>query len=395
MDNYKVFTDSDVLAYIKANNQWFSSTDNLKVNEISDGNLNSVFRVSHANEDKSIIVKQALPYIRCVGEAWQLTRERASKEINVLLEHAKYALESTVKILHYDHDKSLIILEDLAEFKILRTVLLEDKLLNINNELIAKHLAKTLFYTSEFALDFKQKALLEVKGANPEMCQTTDVVFFSDPYYDAPNNNIAQGLELEAEKLWNNLELHKAVSILQSKFKNQRQALIHGDLHTGSIMIYNDKIKVIDAEFGFYGPMGFDIGLYLANLILNYSSLVGHFSQDTLVQKQDLLLNSIKTVVEIFEKTLFDLIKEHSSNPLFSDDVIKSIINNIWQDSLGFAGTEIIRRVIGIAHVIDVDSINDAQIRLDCQKKLLNIGTDLILNSAKIDNVAKLIEKLN
>ena len=47
-------------------------------------------------------------------------------------------------------------------------------------------------------------------------------------------------------------------------------ALLHGDLHTGSIMAEAGKTMVIDPEFAFYGPMGFDIGALLANLLLAY-----------------------------------------------------------------------------------------------------------------------------
>ena len=38
------------------------------------------------------------------------------------------------------------------------------------------------------------------------------------------------------------------------------EALIHGDLHTGSIMVTESETRVIDPEFAFYGPMGFDVG---------------------------------------------------------------------------------------------------------------------------------------
>ncbi len=37
-----------------------------------------------------------------------------------------------------------------------------------------------------------------------------------------------------------------------------------------------EDTRVIDPEFGFYGPMGFDVGAYLANLLLAYFSQVGH-----------------------------------------------------------------------------------------------------------------------
>jgi 5-methylthioribose kinase len=38
------------------------------------------------------------------------------------------------------------------------------------------------------------------------------------------------------------------------------EALIHGDLHTGSVMVTREETRVIDPEFAFYGPMDFDVG---------------------------------------------------------------------------------------------------------------------------------------
>ena len=63
------------------------------------------------------------------------------------------------------------------------------------------------------------------------------------------------------------------------RFIERAQALIHGDLHTGSIMVTIDSTQIIDPEFGFYGPMGFDIGAFLGNLILAYFAQDGHADQ--------------------------------------------------------------------------------------------------------------------
>jgi 5-methylthioribose kinase len=56
---------------------------------------------------------------------------------------------------------------------------------------------------------------------------------------------------------------HVAISRLKLKFMGSPEALIHGDLHTGSIMVTQSETLVIDPEFAFYGPMGFDIGAVL------------------------------------------------------------------------------------------------------------------------------------
>ncbi len=46
------------------------------------------------------------------------------------------------------------------------------------------------------------------------------------------------------------------------------EALIHGDLHTGSVMVGGGRTVAIDPEFAFYGPVGFDLGALWANAII-------------------------------------------------------------------------------------------------------------------------------
>ena len=53
-----------------------------KVSEVGDGNLNMVFIVEGTH--KTIIVKQALPWLRAGGEGWPLSLSRAGFEYNVL-----------------------------------------------------------------------------------------------------------------------------------------------------------------------------------------------------------------------------------------------------------------------------------------------------------------------
>jgi 5-methylthioribose kinase len=44
-------------------------------------------------------------------------------------------------------------------------------------------------------------------------------------------------------------------------------------------MVTTDSTQVIDPEFAFYGPMGYDIGAFLGNLILAYFAQDGHADQ--------------------------------------------------------------------------------------------------------------------
>ena len=66
--------------------------------------------------------------------------------------------------------------------------------------------------------------------------------------------------------------LHAEVAALRNGFMNNAQALIHGDLHSGSIFANEQGIKVIDPEFAFYGPMGYDIGNVIGNLFFAWAN---------------------------------------------------------------------------------------------------------------------------
>ena len=68
-------------------------------------------------------------------------------------------------------------------------------------------------------------------------------------------------------------------SWLSCRFGERAQALIHGDLHTSSVMVTSESTQVIDPEFAFYGPMGFDVGAFLGNLILAFFAQDGHADQ--------------------------------------------------------------------------------------------------------------------
>ena len=66
-----------------------------------------------------------------------------------------------------------------------------------------------------------------------------------------------------------------ALLFLQAKFIERAQALLHGDLHTGSLMCTQDTTYMIDAEFAFYGPMAFDVQKMIANLLIAYCASFG------------------------------------------------------------------------------------------------------------------------
>src|SRR5258708_5620716 len=71
--------------------------DDWQVDEIGDGNVNLIFRL--VGPGGQVLVKQAVPYLRCVGESWPLSLRRNFFEFRALSEHARYAKQYLPRVL--------------------------------------------------------------------------------------------------------------------------------------------------------------------------------------------------------------------------------------------------------------------------------------------------------
>jgi 5-methylthioribose kinase len=54
-------------------------------------------------------------------------------------------------------------------------------------------------------------------------------------------------------------------------------------------------------------------------------------------------------------------------------------LDKVMADSLGFAGTEIIRRTVGDSKVMEVTSVTDPAKRIPMEKALIRLGKALIM----------------
>ena len=135
-------------------------------------------------------------------------------------------------------------------------------------------MARTLFFTSDLALTAdRKKALIAAFAGNTALCKITEDLIFTDPYRVAELNRwTSPQLDAYAARWRDDGDLKVAVSRLKLKFLSCAEAMLHGDLHTGSIMLTPEDTRVIDPEFAFMGPMGFDVGAVVANFLLNYFS---------------------------------------------------------------------------------------------------------------------------
>ncbi|OPH46862.1 S-methyl-5-thioribose kinase [Paenibacillus ferrarius] len=393
MSTYHPLTEVQAIAYSRQIPNLFQEGSDLASQEIGDGNLNLVFRISETATGKSIILKQALPYAKVVGESWPLTLDRARIESEALLIEEALNPDLVPHVYAYDADLALTVMEDLSDHVIMRKGLIEGNQYPLFAEHIGRFLATTLFFTSDLGKNQQDKKIQQGRFINPELCKITEDLIFDDPYRDAETNNIEAQIRDAAEQLWTDHALHLEVAILRQKFLTSAQALLHGDLHTGSIFIKADSTKVIDPEFAYYGPMGFDIGAVLANLILNFAAQEGWSKDDeSRAAYRSYLLQTVKDVWTHFEANFRSLWNEHGVDRVFQTAGYQDyFLTNLLQDTVGFTGAKMVRRIVGLAHVADIDKIEDAAARERAQRLALDLGKALIRINRQVTSIDELI----
>ncbi len=397
---YKILDASNLEAYlfslpkIKA----FFNAESLKIDEIGDGNLNFVFLVTSSSDaSKQLIIKQAVPYLRCVGESYPLSKERMTYEIRSL-EHFATLSKHIPKIYYSDETMSVIIMEFLDKHIIMRKGMIDGIVYPSFTEHISSFLANVLFKTSSLYLSGSDKRGLASQFiANSELCKLTEDFVFTAPFMKHETNAELPELFDIAQRIAEDIELKVKILALKYKFMNQSDALLHGDLHTGSIMISHDETYIIDSEFAFMGPMGFDVGALIANLVMSW---VSHSAQEHDETYRNWILETIEAIWQHFEEKFLALWNETKQSALItqgfaSGEVLhayqKQYMQTLLQDSIGFAGCKIIRRQLGIAGVEDIRGIKDDAVRKCANTKAIAIGERFIKKHLHVKNTNDMI----
>ncbi|BCG96388.1 methylthioribose kinase [Mesorhizobium sp. 131-2-1] len=389
-------------------------TRSWRVREVGDGNLNLVFIVE--GDKGAVVVKQALPYVRLVGDSWPLPLKRSFFEYHALTRQQARAPGSVPAIHHFDESQALIVMEYLSPHIILRRALIEGRQLpNIARD-IGLFMARTLFRGSDLSMVTRErKADLALFADNVELCDITENLVFTDPYFDAKmNRHTSPQLDGLVAELRADRDLKVEAQRLKHLFAANAETLLHGDLHSGSIMVTDKETRMIDPEFAFYGPVAFDVGMLLANFWMAFFSQRGHEEKGKRDAMRTYLLEVTTETWAVFRAEFSQLWRTERTGMLYhkslfedqgdrlgAEQALDHMLHEIWTDLLGFAGIEVHRRILGLAHNADFETIADQDLRATCEAKALKFGRHIAVNRRQIHSIdevnalAALIEQEN
>lgn len=376
----KKMTEDNIIQIVKEKTSFFSEEARLSIVEISDGNINYVYRVSDGK--KSVIVKVSTEKIRTSGNP--LSTDRSRIEMNALLDEQTMAKDSVPEIYYRDEKACLLIMEDLYNYQNLRYALMNEEQFSTLAKDMINFLSKTLTLSSDLVMDSLEKKEKVKSYVNPMLCRITERLVFSEPYDEEVNTNILtkENEQFFIQELYHDEKLKLKVAQLKYIFETKAQCLLHGDLHTGSIFVKEGSTKILDPEFAFYGPAGYDIGNTIANLIFSWARCACTTKNNLFLEYVE---NGIVEIIDGFKEEAKNILLEKTTNRSYQNETfIHYWIDDVLMDTAGMCGTELIRRIVGDAKVKDITSIENTEEKCLAERICVLIGKTLIMNKESI-----------
>lgn len=284
---------------------WLKATDIIQKIEIpGEGNMNLVLRII-PGDAKPFIVKQARPWVEKYPDL-EAPMERIVAEFQYYRYISEFpALGSySPGIMGFDKINSLMVLEDLGHARDFSFVYQKD------NHFSREQLKNAIGYLNLL----KQLPPPDTYPSNLPLRKLNHQHIFHLPFVPGAIDleKIQPDLVEMAAKCQQDSLLTSRITSLGEVYLSKGNYLLHGDFYPGSLLKSADGLKVIDPEFSFIGPEEWDIAVFMAHLILSGSPGA-----------------LLAAAWSAYEQTAdFD-------NALFA----------------GFTGTEILRRLLGLAQV--------------------------------------------
>lgn len=388
----------DAKQYVVDHTNFFGDekASDLNIKEVSDGNINHVYRVDDGK--KSLILKQTGKTIRTSGNP--LDQHRGHIEDRTLEIQRKLSGGQVPEVYDYNETMHVILMENVAAFKNLRYELKREHIFPKFSDQISSFMTNVLLPTTDLVMDRIEKKKMVKDFVNVGPCDITEKLVLTEPYYNYLGRNVFDDKikPFVEQNLYNNSPLKVEVGKLRNNFMNNAQALLHGDLHSGSIFINESDVRVFDSEFAFYGPMGYDIGNVVGNLVFPYVVQKAYLEKQGKGNKEFIAWLR-KTIAEVFDMTFSKMSKKYDEIvkfPFYKERGFKNAyLRSVENDTLGYAGTEIIRRTVGDSKVLEITDIEDQALQNLVMEIFVKVGSNLIMNRGVYNSGSEIVDDID
>ena len=289
---------------------------------LSGGNMNEVLLVQDSLGNEAV-AKYAPPYLHMLGPSFPLAQERVHVEIHALEYFGAIVPRFVPRVLAKDTANFCMLLEYKKDFVTLRDAHMQGQ---FNPSAYAK-LGAFVGALATHTPPPKPAGYYE----NATLKAITNTYVFTIAFLESSDKTMPHAWFTPRPK---SARLLENVALLKTLFHTPSPHLIHGDLHTGSVLVREEEIAVIDAEFALFGPISFDIGNLFAHIIMD--TFGREFSPNLAL------------------KVFWESVAQHSK-------LTCKELETIFSQSVGFCGVEIARRLVVPAKSPALESLENKE----------------------------------
>ena len=394
-------TKENVISYIKERIPSFDDSIPVEVScvgegsgkEDGDGYVNYIFRIRTDRE--AYVVKQSLPTAR-ISQA-PMEMDRNLLEYECLRIRYSITPEYTPRPIFHDPDNNVLVMENVSDLKVARFLLAENVTLENFGRMCGECAAKNEFYTSEYYLSREDFRNLTCRFMNTGMRKIMEDGMFLDrfcePFEDSLGPEFREFAELFSRDSRYVTELYK----LRRSYMSHADALIHADYHTSNALVSDDRMKIIDMEFSFVGPFGYDIGYMTGNLISQYCSACFRpfDTEEERTSFKAYLLATIKRMYYTYFLTFANCWNEDCKLRYRDQNGLRlSIFDEVMVDSVGYASMVNWFRSASTIPYPDFDVIEDAAARRAATTLSLLIDWQIMFQRYEYKSADELVDTI-
>ncbi|MBR0381004.1 MAG: phosphotransferase [Eubacterium sp.] len=397
-----IVTKENILEYMKENLPGFDPSKEYKVSVMGedpeadegegDGHINYVFKVT--GPDKGYVLKQGLTDPRNLNGRKSVAAYRNDAECDTMRILRTIVPEYVPEILFQDKPNHIFIMEYIENLKAVRFQLIKENQIPDLGRQVGSFLARSAFYTSELFLDRHKFRGLQTQFENSELRQIMEDGIFLTRF--------GTDLKQEAYHKW---ERFRRITddpacqtnrlALRRKFMSHADCLIHADFHTSNVFLADDGFKMLDFEFSFMGPFGYDMGYFTGSLIAAYcaSCFKEYPSEQERQQCKAYLLSTIKMLFESYNSTFTacwdrDAKDEYKNQEGFR----KLLLEEMLRDSVGYTAITNWCRTTDIWSLPEYNAIEDEDARRYAMSMAVLLDHEMILHRDSFHSVDDYID---
>ncbi|PIK37560.1 putative methylthioribose kinase 1 [Apostichopus japonicus] len=354
----------------------FLKTDDLSFTEPGVGNVNYVMRVSSKTDPrKTVIVKLAGPIIKVLGPNYPLDKNRNNLERKALRKLHDVCPGQVPEVFHWDKEESFMIMQDLKHYEdmnwaLMRGDIKQGAFRNIVEFATTLHRVTHKKYCPEEEFEVMKQTF-----RNETMRNVHYTYVFTCPWIkDHPANFPSAAAKEYHALLYENKRVVSNTLELREIYMTKKECLLHGDMHSGSVMTNGEDVKIIDAELVCVGPQSLDLAFLLAHFLYFYHVhriYPRKDGEDFASRLRTMMCNAVKQYFQEISTWLTE--KE---------------CETIIQEVVGFTGCEMCKRTFSAAHYHESDDYPLAE------QSCIRQGVKLIENYKEIKTIEDLMNIL-